>query len=127
MINKATMAVVVALVAGSASIAHAQDHYRDPNTGLASHLYYQPLHELAARGAPMSERAKTYMKEHPVQGAAARQGNRRAPNGNGDALRARAQERAPAFGFAPGNGADPSQCVPQYDSAGVQKAPYCHH
>lgn len=36
-----------------------------------------------------------------------------------DELRARAQERAPVFN----NGV----CMPQYDSAGVQKAPYCHH
>jgi hypothetical protein len=38
---------------------------------------------------------------------------------SGDPLRARAQERAPGF-----NG---GVCIPQYDSAGVQKAPYCHH
>jgi hypothetical protein len=38
---------------------------------------------------------------------------------SGDPLRARAQERAPSF-----NG---GVCIPQYDSAGVQKAPYCHH
>jgi hypothetical protein len=36
-----------------------------------------------------------------------------------DALRARAQERAPGF--------NAGGCVPQYDSSGVQKAPYCHH
>jgi hypothetical protein len=36
-----------------------------------------------------------------------------------DALRARAQERAPGFGAG--------GCIPQYDSSGVQKAPYCHH
>jgi hypothetical protein len=35
------------------------------------------------------------------------------------ALRARAQERAPGFGAG--------GCIPQYDSSGVQKAPYCHH
>ena len=36
-----------------------------------------------------------------------------------DALRARAQERA--------RGLNDGGCIPQYDSAGVQKAPYCHH
>jgi hypothetical protein len=36
-----------------------------------------------------------------------------------DALRARAQERARGFGAG--------GCIPQYDSSGVQKAPYCHH
>jgi hypothetical protein len=36
-----------------------------------------------------------------------------------DPLRARAQERAPGFGAG--------GCIPQYDSSGVQKAPYCHH
>jgi hypothetical protein len=36
-----------------------------------------------------------------------------------DSLRARAQERTPGFS----DGA----CIPQYDSGGVQKPPYCHH
>jgi hypothetical protein len=124
MINKTALALVAALVAGPTSIAHATDHHRDPATGLASHLYYQPLHELAARGLPMSDRAKAWMKEHPVPGAAAaRRGNGRARNG-GDALRARAQE--PTFQFVPGNRSDQWSCIPQYDSAGVQTAPYCH-
>ena len=38
---------------------------------------------------------------------------------SGDPLRARAQERAPRF--------NAGGCIPQYDSSGVQKAPYCHH
>jgi hypothetical protein len=125
MINKTALALVAALVAGPTSVALAADHHRDPATGLASHLYYQPLHELAQRGLPLSDRAKAWMKEHPVPGApAARRGNAR--NNSGDALRARAQERVPGFDSGSRNLADPWQCIPQYDSAGVQTAPYCH-
>jgi hypothetical protein len=128
MINKTAMVAIVALVAGFASVAGAQDHHRDPNTGLASHLYYQPLYELEQRGAPMSNRAKEYLKQHPGPGAtAARRGNGRVPGAFGGALGARAQERAPSFQLAPGNGSASWPCIPQYDSAGVQTAPYCHH
>jgi hypothetical protein len=124
MINKAAFAVIAALVAGPASVAHATDFHRDPNTGMASHLYYQPLHELEQRGVPMSERAKEYLKQHPGPGAAAiRQNNSRLPNDYGGALGARAQERAPQFQAGPG---DQWGCIPQYDSAGVQTGPYCH-
>jgi hypothetical protein len=44
-----------------------------------------------------------------------------------DAFRARAQDRAPALGIGPLNNGGGGVCMPIYDSAGVQKAPYCHH
>jgi hypothetical protein len=125
MINKTALVLVAALVAGPTSLAHATDHHRDPNTGLASHLHYQPLHELEQRGLPVSDRAKAYLKQHPGPGApAARRGN--APNNSGDALRAHAQERAPWFDSGPRNQDGSWPCIPQYDSAGVQTGPYCH-
>jgi hypothetical protein len=99
MINKTALALVAALVAGPTSIAHAQDHHKDPNTGLASHLYYQPLSQLEQRGLPMSDRAKEYLRQHPQSGAsAARRGN---VLNNGNGLSARAQERAPGFESGP--------------------------
>jgi hypothetical protein len=72
MINKTSMALVAALIAGSAGIANAESMTQDSNTGLISGIYYQPLAELQAQGLPLSASAQAYLKAHS-QGAAVHQ------------------------------------------------------
>jgi hypothetical protein len=64
MIRKTTLAVVLALVAGSTSTAFASAMDNDPNTGLWSYLYYGPIADLQKQGLPISANAVKYMKEH---------------------------------------------------------------
>ena len=64
MINKAALAVVAALLAGSATTAFASAMDNDANTGLWSYLYYGPISELHQKGLPISPGAANYMKQH---------------------------------------------------------------
>jgi hypothetical protein len=93
MITKTLIAVIAALLVGSASAALADSQF-DVNI-------YRPTVQDNGLGA--------FAQQRPVQPRITSR----------DALRARAQERARSF--------DNGVCIPQYDSAGVQKAPYCHH
>jgi hypothetical protein len=94
MITKTRIALIAALLVGAASAALADNSQFDANI-------YRPTVQDNGLGA--------FAQQLPVQ---MRMKSR-------DALRARAQERAPGFGAG--------GCIPQYDSSGVQKAPYCHH
>ncbi len=82
MINKATLAVVAALLAGTASNAFASAADNDANTGLWSTLYYGTLADLQKQGAPMSPAAVKYLKEHP-QAQVQTRGPQGAKRGNG--------------------------------------------
>jgi hypothetical protein len=94
MITKTRIALIAAVLAGSASAALADNSQFDVNI-------YRPTVQDNGLSA-FAQQAPVQMRiESP------------------DALRARAQERAPGFGAG--------GCIPQYDSSGVQKAPYCHH
>lgn len=97
MITKTHIAVIAALLVGSASAALADSQF-DVNI-------YRPTVQDNGLGA--------FAQQLPVQIRFKHQ----------DGLRARAQERAPERARSFENGV----CMPQYDSAGVQKAPYCHH
>jgi hypothetical protein len=94
MYTKSLAALIAAPVIGTSSAALADNSQFDVNI-------YRPTVQdnglsAFARQRPVQLRIKSY-----------------------DALRARAQQRAPGFSA--------SGCIPQYDSSGVQKAPYCHH
>ena len=123
MINKSAFALVAALIASSASMAHANEAL-DATTGLRTELYYAPLAQLAQEGAPMSARAQAYLRQHPDAYAAG------APNRggyafrNGSAYDARAQ--APALGFEPGfsNWRGQPNCEVNFDSSGAPVGPY---
>src|SRR4051812_47550560 len=69
MTNKTSLALVAALVAGSAVAAHADSMWTDVNTGLPSNIYNAPLAELQAQGLPISDSAKAYLKAHSQGGA----------------------------------------------------------
>jgi hypothetical protein len=75
MINKTTLAVVVALLAGTATNAFASATDNDANTGLWTYLYYGPIAELSQKGLPISTNAANYMNQHRTAPAAARRGN----------------------------------------------------
>jgi hypothetical protein len=98
MITKTRIAVIAALLVGAASAALADNSQFDVNI-------YRPTVQDHSLGA--------FAQQLPVQPRITSR----------DALRARAQERAPERARSFDNGV----CIPQYDSAGVQKAPYCHH
>jgi hypothetical protein len=77
MINKPTLALVAALLAGSTSGAFASAMDNDANTGLWSYLYYGPITDLNQQGLPISTNAKNYLKQHSATApAAAKRGNR---------------------------------------------------
>lgn len=80
MINRATLAVVAALLAGSATTAFAASMDNDANTGLWSYLYYGPISELHQKGLPVSQGAVSYMNQHrgvqaSAPGTSAKRGN----------------------------------------------------
>jgi hypothetical protein len=77
MINKATLAVVAAVLVGTATNAFASAMDNDPNTGLWSYLYYGPISDLHQKGLPISQGAVNYMNQHrtAVPGTAAKRGN----------------------------------------------------
>ena len=75
MINKTTLAVVVALLAGTATNAFASATDNDANTGLSTYLYYGPIAELQQKGLPISQSAVNYMKQHRTAPATAKRGN----------------------------------------------------
>jgi len=64
MINKATLAVVAAVLVGTATNAFASAMDNDANTGLWSYLYYGPIAELQQKGLPVSQGAVNYMHQH---------------------------------------------------------------
>ena len=123
MINKSAFALVAALIASSASMAHANEAL-DATTGLRTELYYAPLAELQREGAPMSPRAQAYLRQHSDAYTAG------APNRggyafrNGSAYDARAQ--APAPGYAPEFNTWRGQpnCEANFDSSGAPVGPY---
>ena len=59
MINKTSMALVAAFIAGSVGFAHADAMTQDVNTGLPSNIYNAPLAELQAQGLPISARPRS--------------------------------------------------------------------
>ena len=77
MINKPTLAIVAALLAGSTSGAFAAAMDNDANTGLWSYLYYGPIAELQQKGLPINANAANYMKQHHTAApVATKRGNR---------------------------------------------------
>ncbi|MGZ5867335.1 MAG: hypothetical protein ACXWKC_18350, partial [Xanthobacteraceae bacterium] len=65
MISKSTLAVTMALFAGTAALpASAASMDNDPNTGLWSYIYYGPIADLHKQGLPISASAMKYMNEH---------------------------------------------------------------
>ena len=77
MINKATLAVVAELLAGTATNAFAAAMDNDANTGLWSYLYYGPINELHQQGLPISQNGMKYVNQNRVvPGTAAKRGNR---------------------------------------------------
>jgi hypothetical protein len=64
MITKINLALVAALIGGCPSIAQANEAL-DGTTGLRTEFYYGPLHELERQGAPISARAKEYLRQNP--------------------------------------------------------------
>lgn len=68
-IKKTAFALVAAaVVAGSASMAQAQEAL-DANTGLRTEFYYAPIDQLAWQGAPISARARQYLRQYPTTSA----------------------------------------------------------
>jgi len=63
MTTKIRLALVAALIAGGPSITQANEAL-DPTTGLRTEFYYGPLHELERQGAPISDRAKQYLRQN---------------------------------------------------------------
>jgi hypothetical protein len=117
-IKKTAFALVAAaVVAGSASMAQAQQAL-DGTTGLRTEYYYAPIGDLARQGAPISARARQYLSEHPARSA----GRVELPSG----YDARAQ--APVLPFGPGlnNGASASWGSRQgnFDASGAPVGPY---
>jgi hypothetical protein len=121
--KKTAFALVAALIAGSASMAHAYEAL-DANTGLRTEFYYAPIAQLEHEGAPISAGARTYLRQHPQRyGAGVRRGNAYSfPNGS--AYDARAQ--APVPGFEPGfsNWSGRQNCQANFDSSGAPTGPY---
>jgi hypothetical protein len=70
MINKSSLALVAALVAGSAGVAHADAMIDDVNTGLPTMIYNAPLAQLQQQGLPLKASAATYLKQHSQNVAA---------------------------------------------------------
>jgi hypothetical protein len=66
-------AATVAIVAGSGSIARADTMIEDANTGLNQFYHMGTIAELAARGLPIKDSAKAFVKAPAV--AAGRRGN----------------------------------------------------
>jgi hypothetical protein len=64
MITKIKLALVAALIAGGPSITQAYEAL-DPTTGLRTEFYYGPLHQLERQGAPISDRARQYLRDNP--------------------------------------------------------------
>jgi hypothetical protein len=116
-IKNSAFALAIALVAGSASIATAQEAL-DGTTGLRTEYYYAPIDQLARQGAPISARARQYLSEQPARSA----GRVELPSG----YEARAQ--APALPFEPGlsNGAVQfwGNSQGNFDSSGAPVGPY---
>src|SRR6187397_2759842 len=75
MINKPTLALVAALLAGTASSAFASSMDNDANTGLWSYLYYGPIADLQQQGLPVSSNAANYAKQHGTARGATKRGN----------------------------------------------------
>jgi hypothetical protein len=75
MINKATLAVVAALLAGTATNAFASATDNDANTGLWTYLYYGPIADLQQKGLPISTGAANYMKQHRTAPVAVKRGS----------------------------------------------------
>ena len=64
MINKSSLALVAALVAGSAGIASADPMIDDVNSGLPTLIYNAPLAQLKQQGLPIKVSAAAYVKQH---------------------------------------------------------------
>ena len=122
MMKKTAFALVAALIAGSASMAHAYEAL-DANTGLRTEFYYAPIAQLEQEGAPISARARTYLRQHPQGYAGVRRGNGYSFR-NGSAYDARAQ--VPAPGFEPGfsNWRGQPNCEANFDGSGAPVGPY---
>ena len=116
-IKKTALALVAALVAGSASMAQAQEAL-DGTTGLRTEYYYAPLDQLARNGAPIGVRARQYLGEHPARSA----GRVELQSG----FDARAQVPVQPFDQGLGNGAfQPRyQLEQQFDASGAPIGPY---
>lgn len=123
MIKKTAFALVAALIAGSASMAHANEAL-DANTGLRTEFYYAPIAQLEQEGAPISGRARTYLRQHPDAYAAGAPTRGVYSYRNGSAYDARAQ--APAPGYAPEFNTWRGQpnCEANFDSSGAPVGPY---
>jgi len=70
MINKSSLVLVAALVAGSAGVAHADAMIDDVNSGLPTLIYNAPLAQLQAQGLPIKASAAAYVNQHSRHAAA---------------------------------------------------------
>ena len=106
--------LVAALVAGSASMASANE-VLDTTTGLRTEFYYAPIAQLERQGAPISARARQYLREQGAASAAV-------PNGL-DAL-----AQAPVVMFEPGPSNEAlafwGNQHQRFDSSGAPTGPY---
>jgi hypothetical protein len=64
MTTKITFAFAAALLAGSTLVASADTMIHDSNTGLETRYYYDTLANLERLGLPISDPARTYLKQH---------------------------------------------------------------
>jgi hypothetical protein len=65
MINKISLTLAAALVAGFAATASADPMIDDVNSGLPTMIYNAPLAQLQAEGLPVDARGQAYVTQHP--------------------------------------------------------------
>jgi len=109
MLTKTKLALVAALIAGSSSIAQANEAL-DPNTGSRTESY-RPLHEFERQGVPIGDRARQYHGESSTPFAY---------RGGGFDARAQAPRR--------GRRSGPANCSSNHSnfgSSGAPSGPYC--
>ena len=68
MINKSSLVLVAALVAGSAGVASADPMIDDVNSGLPTLIYNAPLAQLQQQGLPVKASAAAYVQQHSQHG-----------------------------------------------------------
>ena len=69
MINKSSLILVAALVAGSPGVARADAMIDDVNSSLPTLIYNAPLAELAQEGLPIKASAAAYVNQHSGRAA----------------------------------------------------------